>query len=154
MEVFSGVASGMAVASLSLQLLDSIGMVKTFIRDVRGASKELSRLADLLDRLKALLEDVRDVVERQALLHEQHFPAPSLTVHDCLKSCEDSLASLQCVLTRFKARSKSHASILIQIKDDVGFGLKTKEVAAIEVRIQREIDYLHTALSVNSTKVL
>jgi hypothetical protein len=54
----------MAVASLSIQLVQSIGAIKTFIRNVKGAPEELERLVDLLERLAALLEDVRDVMER------------------------------------------------------------------------------------------
>jgi hypothetical protein len=62
MEALSGVASGMAVASLSIQLVQLIGTIKAFIRDVRGAPEELERLAELLDRLNALLEDTRDAM--------------------------------------------------------------------------------------------
>jgi len=91
MEALSGVASGMAVASLSIQLVQSIGTIKAFIRDVRGAPKELERLAELLDRLNALLEDTRNVMEWQTSLQGQHFPAPSMTIFNCLKSCETSL---------------------------------------------------------------
>jgi hypothetical protein len=51
MEALSGVASGVAIASLSTQLVQSIGTIKTFIRNVKDAPKELDRLVDLLGRL-------------------------------------------------------------------------------------------------------
>lgn len=154
MEVLSGVASGMAVASLSLQLIESIGKIQTFIKSIRGASKELDRLEFLLNRLEVLLQDVRDVVGRQASLQSQHFPAPSMTMISCVKACEDSLAALQRLINKFATRKKSSASILAQMKNDMKFGLMIKDVTSFELRIQRDIDLLHTALSVNSTAIL
>lgn len=154
MEGLSAVASGMAVASLSLQLLESVGKIKAFIRDVKGASKELDRLADLLDRLNALLEDVRNIMERQTSLREQHFPAPSMTLYQCLKSCEQSLASLQSIVDKYGTKQKGNTFALTQLKDDIRMALRTKDVAGFEARMQRDIEFLHAALSVNSTAIL
>lgn len=61
MEPLSGVASGMAVVSLSLQLIQSVDKIRTFIGNVKGAAKELERLAGLLCRLAAILEDTRNL---------------------------------------------------------------------------------------------
>jgi hypothetical protein len=152
MEVLAGAASGMAVASLSIQLLQTIGTIKTFLRDVKGASKELERLAARLDRLNALLEDVRTVMERQASLQGQHFPIPSQVIFDALKSCETSLESLHSIIVKY---GKSHAvavSAVSRLKDDIKFGFKTKDIAGFEVRLQRDIDYLHAAMTVNSNQ--
>jgi hypothetical protein len=59
-----GAASIIAVVSLAIQLIQSVDTVRTFVRDVKGASKELERLVELLDRLSALLQDVRHVIEQ------------------------------------------------------------------------------------------
>jgi hypothetical protein len=154
MEVLSGVASGMAVVSLSVQLLQSVGTIKSFIRGVKGASKELERLMALLDRLNALLEDVRDVMERQTSLQGQHFPAPSQMIFDALKSCEESLKSLQSLIEKCNRTLNGNASPVMKLKDNIKFSFKTKDIAEFEIRIQREIDYLQTALGLNSTKIL
>jgi hypothetical protein len=154
MEALSAVASGMAVASLSIQLLQSVGTIKSFIRDVKGASKELERLETLLDRLNALLEDVHDVMERQTSLQGQHFPAPSQMIFDVLKSCEGSLEALQSVIVKYKRTSNGNTSTVKKLKDDIKFSFKAKDVAEFEVRMQREIDHLHAALGLNSTKIL
>lgn len=61
MEPLSGIASGMAVVSLSLQLIQSVDTIRTFIRNVKEAEKELERLASLLTRLAAILEDTRNL---------------------------------------------------------------------------------------------
>jgi hypothetical protein len=154
MEALSGVASGMAVASLSIQLLQSVGTIKAFIRDVRGASKELERLIHLLDRLNALLEEVRDVMEQQTSLQGQHFPVPSQTVFDALKGCEGSLDSFHIVIEKYKRTPNSKISPLMKLKDDTRFSFKAKDIAGFEMQIQREIDTLHTALGLNSTRIL
>jgi hypothetical protein len=154
MEVLSGVASGMAVASLSLQLLQSIDTVRTFVRDVKGAPKELQRLAALLDRLHALLRTIRDMLERQTTLQAQNFPAPSPIIFEALKSCESSLEPLCSVVEKCGKERDGKSSSLVRLKDDIKIGLKTKDIAGFEAQIQREIEYLHTALSVNSTCIL
>jgi hypothetical protein len=154
MEALSGAASGIAVVSLSIQLLQSVGTIKSFIQDVKGASKELERVVALLDRLNALLEDVRDVMERQTLLQGQHFPAPSQTVFDALKSCEGVLESLQSIVGKYQKSLNYNASAMMKLKSDIKFSFKAKDIAGFEIKIQWEIDTLHTALGLNSTRIL
>jgi hypothetical protein len=117
MEVLSGVASGMAVVSLTVQLLQSANAIKTFIRDVKSASKELERLSESLDCLSALLTNVRDVMERQTSL--QHCPLPSQTISDCLKSCQSSLGLLEETAKRYERKQGGSASALKKLKDDM-----------------------------------
>ncbi|KAH4004438.1 hypothetical protein HBI56_178990 [Parastagonospora nodorum] len=154
MEVLSVAASGMAVASLSLQLLHTIGTIKSFIRDVKGASKELGRLAALLDQLFALLDNVRDVMERQTSLQGQHFPVPASMIFEALKSCEKSLEPLFAIVEKHKKSLVGSVPAVVKWKDYIKFGFKTKDIAEFEGRIQSEIDYLHAALTVNSTSIL
>jgi hypothetical protein len=154
MEALSGVASCMAVASLSMQLVQSIGTINSFIRGVRDASKELERLAELLDRLSALLEDVRDVMERQTMQQDQYFPSPSMSIFNSLKSCDASLQSLQKVVKKYTIAHGSNASALERLKEDIKFGFKMKDISDFEARIQRDIDYLHVALGLNNTSIL
>lgn len=133
MDGLSGVASGMAVVSLSLQLIQSIGTIKNFVRDVKGASKELQRLIELLDRLNALLQDVRDIMERQTSLQGQQFPAPSMTIFSCLKSCEASIQPLYDLIEKY-SKVPDGSSRLLRVKEDIKFGFKTKDIAGIEER--------------------
>src|SRR5690349_2456667 len=135
MEALSGVASGMAVASLSLQLLESVGKVMRFIRDVKGASRELERLADLLDRLHALLEDVHDVMERQTSGQAQQLPAPSMTIFRCLESCKESIQALFDIVEKYTKGREDASSALVRLKEDLKFGLKTKDIGDFEMRI-------------------
>jgi hypothetical protein len=52
---------------------------------------------------------------------------------------------------------KSHAgsvSAVSKLKDDIKFGFQTKDTAGFGVRLQKDIDYLHAALTVNATSIL
>lgn len=154
MEALSGVASGIAVASLAIQLVQSVGTIKTFIRNVKDAPKELERLVELLERLGALLEDVRDVMERQSSLQGQHFPAPSMTIFKCLQSCEKTLQPLHNTVDKFNTSQPQVGSMMAKLKNEVKLGLKAKNIADFETRIDQEINYLHAALGMNSTSIL
>jgi hypothetical protein len=146
-----GVASAFAVVSLALQLVQSVETVRTFIRDVKSASKELVRLAELLTRLAALLQDVRDVMERQTSL--QHFPRPSNTIFACLKSCEASLGLLEEVIKQHGRAEGNADSAVKRFRDDIRLGFKMKDIGTFETRIQRVIEELHAALGVNTTSI-
>jgi hypothetical protein len=70
MEALSGAASGIAVVSLAIQLIQSVALVREFVHDVKGASKELDRLVARLELLNALLENARKILEQQLSLSE------------------------------------------------------------------------------------
>lgn len=149
-----GVASGMAVASLPLQLVDSIIKIKNFLRHVKDAPKELERLIDLLERLEALLEDVRSLIERQTSLHAQHFPLPSNTIHHCLRSCEKTLQPLHELVKSCSTPVAQGSSGLARLKRDMKLGSKAKDIAEFETKVERDTGYLQAALGTNTTSIL
>jgi hypothetical protein len=55
MDLLSGTVSGMAVISLSLQLIKSVHAVHAFIQHTKDVQKELARLADVLERFGSIL---------------------------------------------------------------------------------------------------
>lgn len=67
MEPLSGAASAIAVVSLSIQLIESVDRIKSFIKNVKGAPKELERLVGLLTRLAAILHDAQNMYVLTAL---------------------------------------------------------------------------------------
>lgn len=152
MDPLSGVASVFAVASLALQLLQSVETVRTGIRNIKGASKELERLADLLDRLNALLHDVRDALERQTSL--RHFPTPSNSLFVCLKSCETNLGLLDALIKKYGRSQIGRAAAITRLRDDIKFSFKTKDVTSFETRIQHDINELQTAFNTNTANIL
>jgi hypothetical protein len=151
MECLAGAASGIAVASLAIQLVQSINTIREFIRNVKGASEELGRLVEMLGRLNALMVDIHDIMGRQTLL--QSCPLPSQTIYNCLKSCETNLRLLENIIKPHNRRQCVHAPALIKLKHDIKFGFKSKDIATFEARVQRDIINLNTALGANGTNI-
>jgi hypothetical protein len=153
MDPFSCAASIFAVASLAVQLVQSVDNARAFIRNFSGASGELQRLSQLLDRLRALLQDVRDVIERQSSL--QHFPLPSNTISSCLNSCRISLVSVEDAIKCYDSGQPSNnKSAVKRLHLDVKFGFKAKNIRHLEQRLQQDINDLNTALGMNTVNIL
>jgi hypothetical protein len=154
MEALSGAASGIAVVSLTIQLIQSVALVREFIKDVKGASKELHRLVGKLELLNALLEDAQKVLEQQSSLQEMHFPAPSMAIFKCLQDCEKSIQPLVDIVKKLTLPHSQSTSSTATLKSEIKLGLKTKEITIFEIRIQHDIDLLTNSLSINQSGIL
>jgi hypothetical protein len=147
-------ASAVGIVSLSLQLIETIKKINKFIRDVKDAPKELLRLEDLLERLGALIQDIRAVMEKQESLPGQHVLAPSTSVFHSLKACEKSLEPLIEVVNKCQDSRVHGNSTMARLKSDIRLGLKTKVILEFETRVQHETNYLQIALLTNVTNVV
>ncbi|KAB2104462.1 hypothetical protein AG0111_0g7834 [Alternaria gaisen] len=154
MEALSGAASGIAVVSLTIQLIQSIALIREFIKDVKGASKELQRLVGKLELLKALLEDARKVLEQQSSLQKMHFPTPSMAVFRCLQDCEKSIEPLVDIVKKLSLPQSQSSSSTARLKNEIKLGLKAKDISTLETRIQHDIDLLTNSLSINQSGIL
>ena len=143
-------ASGIAVASIAIQLLNSTYTIRTFIRDVKNAPQELLRVASLLDRLGGILQIIVDLLDQQALLNDQLFPVPD-SIHGCLRRCEESIVPLQEIVDRYSSSQTSNR--LRRLQADVRAALKAGDVRSLEIRLQQEIEILSLALVTNGTKI-
>ena len=143
-------ASGIAVASIAIQLLNSTNTIRTFIRDVKNASQELLRVASLLDRLGGILQIIVDLLDQQALLNDQLFPVPD-SIHGCLRRCEESIVPLQEIVDKYSSSQTSNR--LRRLQADVRAALKAGDVRSLEIRLQQEIEILSLALVANGTKI-
>jgi hypothetical protein len=153
MEPLSGVASGMAVISLSLQLIQSVSTIHAFVRTVKGAPTELSRLIESLERLRALLQDVSQLIELQTSRSGEHIPSPSMTMFNCLKSCEKHLQPLQSIVQKYASPQIQDKSNSRRLWNSIMLGFKTSDIITFEARIQQEMANLTTALMLNSTRI-
>jgi hypothetical protein len=152
MEILSGAASGMAVGSLALQLLQSTDTIKTFISQVKDASKELKRLVDLLVDLSELLDQVRTLVEHQTSL--QDCPLPCQPIFDALKACESSLAALEQVVAKYKRKhATKRPGPIDRLGHDIKFAFKANQIITLEDRLQRAVTNLNLAIGLNGTNV-
>lgn len=152
MDGLSAVGSGIAVISLSIQLVQSIDTIRTAIRRAKSASAEIERLARQLEVLKALLEDVRQMIEYQSSCGIDAMPMPSATIFDCLKGCERGIEPIVKLLSAYGQRAASSDSKTARLRRDMRLGLKTTDIAGFEDRIQQEVTRLNMALTINNTR--
>lgn len=145
---------GLAIASLSIQLVESISAIKTFIRNFKDAPKESYRIVDLLERLSDLIEGVRDMTHQQTRLHGHQLPAPSPIIFRCLKSCKATIQPLQSLAEKYDQSQTQNSSPITKLKGDLKLAWKAKDIVAIEAKIQQEIQYLTSTLVLNSTTIL
>jgi hypothetical protein len=154
MEALSGVASGIAVALLTLQLIQSVCVIKAFVYNLKDAAKELERLVTFLGRLEALLEAVRKNMGQQLLLQDQHFPTPSMTIFESLETCKNSLQPLLDISEKFRKPHSQFGSKVAIFKSELRLGLKAKEIDSFEMHIQQEITHLQANLMLNFTAIM
>lgn len=154
MEALSGAASGIAVVSLTIQLIQSVALIRDFMKDVKGASKELQRLVGKLELLNALLGDAHKVLEQQSSLSGMHFPAPSMAIFKCLQDCERSIQPLVDVVKKLSLPQSQSSSSTARLKNEIKLGLKAKDISTLETRIQHDINLLNNSLSINQSGIL
>jgi hypothetical protein len=143
-------ASGIAVASIAIQLLNSTNTIRTIICNVKNASQELVRVSSLLDRLGGILQIIVDLLDQQALLKDQLIPVPE-SIHRCLRRCGESIVPLQEIVDRYSSSQASNR--LHRLRADVRAALKAGDVRSLEIRLQQEIEILSLALVTNGTKI-
>jgi hypothetical protein len=152
MDGLSGVASGMAVISLSLQLVQSINQIRNKIHQIRGAAAEVERLVRLPDLLSTLLDDVRQIMEYQSSRSADAIPMPSMTIFDCLKGCERQIEPLAKMIREYGRYETNLDSRITKLRKNAKIGLKAKDIAGFEGRVQQDFNRLSTALTLNNIR--
>jgi uncharacterized protein YoxC len=94
MDGLSAAASGIAVISLALQLVDSVRQIQRFLRKVSEAPKELRRLIELLEQLELILESIGELINKQQQQGGNQDVAVSETVLRAMKTCENTVKGL------------------------------------------------------------
>ncbi|KAI8936997.1 hypothetical protein NX059_006221 [Plenodomus lindquistii] len=139
------VASGMAVASLSLQLVDSVKRIRTFLRHVKDAPKELERLIDLLARLSTQLQEVHDICDQQASGQGPGLQPRSNTISQQLQSCKNTIQPLQELVEKY-SKPGSGGPGFSKLMREIKLGAKAKSILELEERLEREMGYLQNAV--------
>lgn len=150
MEPLSAVASGMAVVSLSLQLVQSTKAITTFLRDIKQAPTELTRLTESLERFTGILEDVHQILEEQ---ESKVKISPPASMFKSLNACKTHLRPLKDIVDRYATSSHGYSSKRSRLWKDLKLGLKAKEISVFEDKIERDMVALNIAMSTNLQRV-
>jgi len=152
MDGLSAAASGIAVVSLAIQLVDSVREMQRFLRDVSEAPKELRRLIDLLEQLELILENIGALVERQQQGAVQTELDLSASILKAMKTCESKLKMLEDVVGTAK-KSANATNKATRKFGDFRLACKKDNIEDCERQLHDAISLLHLAMTTNLTYV-
>lgn len=153
MEILSTVASGIAVVSLSIQLIDCIRKIQGFFRSFREISQECSRLVNLLDFLESFLNIIHNLMRKQGSLQSQDFPEPLTLVFQCKVRCEKTLQPLVNVIEEMEASNLHKGHTAVKFKN-IKFVLKSGKISEVEKIIRHEMEHLNMVVNMNTSAIL
>jgi hypothetical protein len=138
MDGLSAAASGMAVVSLAIQLVDSVREIHRFFRTLKGAPEELGRLLDLLEHMELMLDNIGKLVDPDSGI--------SLSVLKAIQTCERALNRLGGLIEKVKRNSSAQNPL----KRSLGFfrlACKKEEVEEIERQLDRAVGNLNMVMT-------
>ncbi|KAF4624157.1 hypothetical protein G7Y89_g14014 [Cudoniella acicularis] len=148
MDGLSAAASGIAVISLAIQLVDSIREIKRFLRSVSEAPKELTRLLDLLDHLELILENTGQLIQMQQKLGGELNVHLCVSVEKAMKTCETKLLKLDGVV---KITKKASGADTRAARSFAAFrqGCKKRDIEEFEEQLHDSLSLLNLAISMS-----
>ena len=147
MDGLSAAASGIAVVSLAIQLIDSVRDVRRFLKRVSDAPKELKRLLGLLEQLELILENIGDLIERQNAQYDDHDAPISRSVLKTLKTCEEKLLVLENIVDATRKASSSNRTT--RSLGSFKLACKKHDIEEFERELQETVSVLNLAMTVN-----
>lgn len=149
MDGLSAAASGIAVVSLAIQLVDSVGRIRRFLRSVSDAPKELERLVDLLEQLELILGQIQMMVEKQ----QNADPGNTglfTNVLRAIKSCEIKLARFESLIEATKHSSFS-GKRTAKTTESFKLACKKKDIQDFESQLNEAMNLLNLTLTATLT---
>jgi hypothetical protein len=138
MDGLSAAASGIAVVSLAIQLVDSVREIHRFFRTLKDAPEELGRLLDLLEHMELMLENIGKLVDPDSDI--------SPNVLKAIQTCERALSKLGALIQKVKRNSRAESPL----KRSLGFFrlvCKKEEIEEIERQLDRAASNLNMVMT-------
>jgi uncharacterized protein YoxC len=148
MDGLSAAASGIAVVSLAIQLVDSVRQIQRFLRNVSEAPKELRRLINLLEQLELILENIGELIDRQQRQSADEDVALSETVLRAMKTCENTVKGLAGIVdaARKSAEAKNKATKAL---GSLRLSCKKKDIEEFERQLHEAVSLLNLTMTTN-----
>ncbi len=146
--IMDGVSGVLAMASFSIQLVETVQKARKFLKEVRTASEELERLVDALDQFESLLIAANGIVERQNKIGS--LSGAVNVIDNALLRCRTTVEKLDTSVNAIKAHfnvqghgRKAWASFKAVAKKE--------EVKNLLRQVQENMTNLQTALLLNTS---
>ena len=130
-----GTASVFAIVSLSLQLIECVDKIRTFIKGVKQARAELESLLGTLDVLASTIQSIRDAPPDGNSLSRT-------AVMSGLQNCEDNLGPLKEMADKYSRLAQQQSSSRRQLWNDLKFAMKAQEIRDIKDKLQHSATFL------------
>jgi hypothetical protein len=142
-EILGIVASGISVAQIAGQVINSIIKLKGYWEQVKGVPAEINHLLGEIDSLSLLLYHIQDNQPPQV---SENVPLGSTGVQQCCKLCQDAAEELRILVRDMERKFEGK----IGWKRRVGSAkvvLKKEEVKGLKRRMKNAVRLLSLALS-------
>jgi hypothetical protein len=150
MDGLSAAASGIAVASLTIQLIESVHKAQRFFRDISDAAKKLERLLDLLEQLELVLDGIAHIIDRQQRQYGNLGTAMAESILKAMRMCESRLSMLGNIVEAAKSASQA-VSKSARSFGSLRLACKKKEIEELESQLQQAISILNLTMTMNLT---
>ena len=141
-----GVSTAFAAVSITLQLVGTVKEVSKFLKEVKDAPKEITRLADALSQLESLLVTAQGIVEQQNDI--KGLPSSINVVSDALQRCESTIKKLETSIDTLKAYFKGQCRVR-KTWASVKTVMRQEEVERVHGQVEAAMGNLQSAILLN-----
>ena len=150
MDGLSAAASGIAVVSLAIQVVNSIREIQRFLRSVSDAPKELRRLINLLEQLELILENIGILIKEQRKQSGDIDIDMSPDVWRAIKTCEDKVGMLKSTIKTVRRETRA-TNKTTKALESFRLACKKKDIEEFESQLQSTLSLLNLAMTANLT---
>jgi hypothetical protein len=150
MDGLSAAASGIAVVSLAIQLVDSVREIRRFLRNFSDAPKELRRLIDLLEQLELILENIGMLIKRQQKQSGHVNVDISPDVWRAIRICKDKVDIFKSTIETTK-RASMATNKTTRTLGSFRLACKMRDIEEFEGQLQSTISLLNLTMTTNLT---
>lgn len=146
MDGLSAAASGIAVVSLAIQLVDSVREIQRFLRSIADAPEELNRLIDLLEQLELILDSIAKLVENQRVQHGDLDIDVSPSILKAVQTCQKTLNQLDTLIAKAKTSSTSK-NPATKYLGRFRLACKKEDIEQFETQLHRAVSNLNMVMT-------
>jgi hypothetical protein len=142
-EILGIVASGISVAQIAGQVINSIIKLKGYWEQVKEVPAEISYLLGEIDSLSLLLYHIQD---NQSSRVAENVPLGSTSVQQCCKLCQDAAEELRILVSDMESKLEGKIGWKRRVTS-AKVVLKKEEVKGLKRRMKNAVRLLSLALS-------
>lgn len=138
------------MVSLAIQLGGTVNQIRKYLRSVKNAPVELTRLVSLLDHLYIVLDQARCLVDQQTSVLGDLGSV--ISVANAVQNCNEMIKPLEILMQELQ-RSASQRKPLQRVLSAMKVVRKKEDITQLENHLRDAITTLQTATIINSSQI-